>query len=258
MYWYDILYIHIHCPYICLQLLLIVILSGSVGHRGEPTNSCVWLKLCHLQCSREVSGSASVCPFSSWIPALGCLISLGLTQTCSLCSLHTLSARWFVRIHGIWAHSVCFGKWSIAASQDAKMLIGSSSRMSVCHPLLPPYAVAQMLVHMFQLVTLCVCAHCLLFMYVFLLFIEEYNTSIQEKLPLIIGSAAAGLVFLIAVVVIIIVCNRWVSLVPVLLKWIICTSWQSGLLLISCAFVQWGSMKSVCFHNHNWDTLTFV
>lgn len=39
-------------------------------------------------------------------------------------------------------------------------------------------------------------------------FIEEYNTSIQEKLPLIIGSAAAGLVFLIALVVIIIVCNR--------------------------------------------------
>uniref|UniRef100_A0AAY4ERN5 receptor protein-tyrosine kinase n=1 Tax=Denticeps clupeoides TaxID=299321 RepID=A0AAY4ERN5_9TELE len=36
----------------------------------------------------------------------------------------------------------------------------------------------------------------------------EYNTSIQEKLPLIIGSAAAGLVFLIAVVVIIIVCSR--------------------------------------------------
>uniref|UniRef100_A0A7N8X112 receptor protein-tyrosine kinase n=1 Tax=Mastacembelus armatus TaxID=205130 RepID=A0A7N8X112_9TELE len=34
---------------------------------------------------------------------------------------------------------------------------------------------------------------------------EEYNTSIQEKLPLIIGSAAAGLVFLIAVVVIVIV-----------------------------------------------------
>ncbi|KAL0978490.1 hypothetical protein UPYG_G00171140 [Umbra pygmaea] len=37
---------------------------------------------------------------------------------------------------------------------------------------------------------------------------EEYNASIQEKLPLIIGSAAACLVFLIAVVVIIIVCNR--------------------------------------------------
>ncbi|KAJ8260009.1 hypothetical protein GJAV_G00176050 [Gymnothorax javanicus] len=37
---------------------------------------------------------------------------------------------------------------------------------------------------------------------------EEYNTSVQEKLPLIIGSAAAGLVFLIAIVVIIIVCNR--------------------------------------------------
>ncbi|XP_043917703.1 ephrin type-B receptor 2 isoform X2 [Protopterus annectens] len=36
----------------------------------------------------------------------------------------------------------------------------------------------------------------------------EYQTSIQEKLPLIIGSAAAGIVFLIAVVVIIIVCNR--------------------------------------------------
>lgn len=37
----------------------------------------------------------------------------------------------------------------------------------------------------------------------------EYQTSIQEKLPLIIGSSA-GLVFLIAVVVIAIVCNRWV------------------------------------------------
>ncbi|XP_072863818.1 ephrin type-B receptor 2 isoform X5 [Chlorocebus sabaeus] len=36
----------------------------------------------------------------------------------------------------------------------------------------------------------------------------EYQTSIQEKLPLIIGSSAAGLVFLIAVVVIAIVCNR--------------------------------------------------
>lgn len=39
----------------------------------------------------------------------------------------------------------------------------------------------------------------------------EYQTSIQEKLPLIIGSSAAGLVFLIAVVVIAIVCNRWVG-----------------------------------------------
>nr|XP_023697179.1 ephrin type-B receptor 2-like isoform X2 [Paramormyrops kingsleyae] len=37
---------------------------------------------------------------------------------------------------------------------------------------------------------------------------EEYKTSLQEKLPLIVGSAAAGVVFLIAVVVIIIVCNR--------------------------------------------------
>lgn len=49
------------------------------------------------------------------------------------------------------------------------------------------------------------------YLYIFFLSTEEYNTSIQEKLPLIIGSAAAGLVFLIAVVVIIIVCNRWVS-----------------------------------------------
>ncbi|NWX72457.1 EPHB2 protein, partial [Alca torda] len=36
----------------------------------------------------------------------------------------------------------------------------------------------------------------------------EYQTSVQEKLPLIIGSSAAALVFLIAVVVIGIVCNR--------------------------------------------------
>uniref|UniRef100_A0ACB8EE31 Ephrin type-B receptor 2 n=2 Tax=Sphaerodactylus townsendi TaxID=933632 RepID=A0ACB8EE31_9SAUR len=35
----------------------------------------------------------------------------------------------------------------------------------------------------------------------------EYQTSIQEKLPLIIGSSAAGLVFLIALVVIVLVCN---------------------------------------------------
>ncbi|XP_028848329.1 ephrin type-B receptor 2 isoform X2 [Denticeps clupeoides] len=37
---------------------------------------------------------------------------------------------------------------------------------------------------------------------------EEFNSSLQEKLPLIIGSSAAGVVFLIAVVVFIIVCNR--------------------------------------------------
>ncbi|XP_041427764.1 ephrin type-B receptor 2 isoform X3 [Xenopus laevis] len=36
----------------------------------------------------------------------------------------------------------------------------------------------------------------------------EYQSSFQEKLPLIIGSSAAGLVFLIALVVIIIVCSR--------------------------------------------------
>ncbi|XP_053256567.1 ephrin type-B receptor 2 isoform X13 [Podarcis raffonei] len=35
----------------------------------------------------------------------------------------------------------------------------------------------------------------------------EYQTSIQEKLPLIIGSSAAGLVFFIALVVIVLVCN---------------------------------------------------
>ncbi len=43
---------------------------------------------------------------------------------------------------------------------------------------------------------------------------EEYSSSLQEKLPLIIGSAAAGVVFLIAVVVLIIVCNRWVCCLP--------------------------------------------
>ncbi|XP_053704171.1 ephrin type-B receptor 2-like isoform X2 [Synchiropus splendidus] len=36
---------------------------------------------------------------------------------------------------------------------------------------------------------------------------EEYNSSIQEKLPLIIGSAAAGFVFIIAITVVIIVCR---------------------------------------------------
>ncbi|XP_072887746.1 ephrin type-B receptor 2 isoform X1 [Hemitrygon akajei] len=36
----------------------------------------------------------------------------------------------------------------------------------------------------------------------------EYQSSLQEKLPLIIGSAAAGLIFIIAVLIIFIVCNR--------------------------------------------------
>lgn len=78
-----------------------------------------------------------------------------------------------------------------------------------------------MLSHMFQLMTLWDCGYvctwyvdlCVVVFFLFVCFFvvfltEEYNTSIQEKLPLIIGSAAAGLVFLIAVVVIIIVCNR--------------------------------------------------
>ncbi|XP_051805312.1 ephrin type-B receptor 2-like isoform X3 [Acanthochromis polyacanthus] len=37
---------------------------------------------------------------------------------------------------------------------------------------------------------------------------EEYNSSIQEKLPLIIGSSAAGVVLIIAITVVIIVCRR--------------------------------------------------
>lgn len=43
---------------------------------------------------------------------------------------------------------------------------------------------------------------------VFRVRVEEYNSSIHEKLPLIIGSAAAGLVFIIAVTVLVIVCRR--------------------------------------------------
>lgn len=43
---------------------------------------------------------------------------------------------------------------------------------------------------------------------VFSVILEEYNSNIQEKLPLIIGSAAAGLVFIVAIAVLIIVCRR--------------------------------------------------
>lgn len=43
--------------------------------------------------------------------------------------------------------------------------------------------------------------------------VEEYNSSIQEKLPLIIGSAATGVVFIIAITVLIIVCRRLVCYV---------------------------------------------
>lgn len=70
-----------------------------------------------------------------------------------------------------------------ATSQDAKMLIGSPSRMFVCHPLLPPYAVAQTLAHMFQLVTLrawvCVFLHdtCLsVFIYISFFFLQRNTT----------------------------------------------------------------------------------
>uniref|UniRef100_A0A3P8NMC7 receptor protein-tyrosine kinase n=1 Tax=Astatotilapia calliptera TaxID=8154 RepID=A0A3P8NMC7_ASTCA len=38
---------------------------------------------------------------------------------------------------------------------------------------------------------------------------EEYNSIIQEKLPLIIGSSAAGVVFIIAITVVIIVCRSF-------------------------------------------------
>ncbi|CAB1457881.1 unnamed protein product [Pleuronectes platessa] len=47
---------------------------------------------------------------------------------------------------------------------------------------------------------------------------DEYNSSIQEKLPLIIGSAAAGVVFIIAISVFIIVCHR---------LWVIRSLWDS-------------------------------
>lgn len=78
---------------------------------------------------RKESGAVAVCTFSSWFPIFGCLISLGLTQTCSLSSLHTLSARWFVHICGIWTHSLCFGKWCM---QPVKMPTCLSVHPAVC------------------------------------------------------------------------------------------------------------------------------
>lgn len=83
----------------------------------------------HSWYSRKESGAVAVCTFSSWFPIFGCLISLGLTQTCSLSSLHTLSARWFVHICGIWTHSLCFGKWCM---QPVKMPKCSSVHRAVC------------------------------------------------------------------------------------------------------------------------------
>lgn len=57
--------------------------------------------------------------------------ALGLTQTCSLCSLHTLSARWFVCTRRIWAQSVCFEKkkWFM---QPVKMPRCSLAQPAVC------------------------------------------------------------------------------------------------------------------------------
>ena len=37
---------------------------------------------------------------------------------------------------------------------------------------------------------------------------EEYKSSVQEKLPLIIGYASGGVVFIIAITVFIIICRR--------------------------------------------------
>lgn len=104
----------------------------TITKKQWETHTPICLEDCkvvyHSWYSRKESGAVAVCTFSSWFPIFGCLISLGLTQTCSL-SLHTLSARWFVHICGIWTHSLCFGKWCM---QPVKMPKCSSVHRAVC------------------------------------------------------------------------------------------------------------------------------
>lgn len=141
-----------------------------------------------------------------------------LTQTCSLCALHMLSAK-FVRTAAS-EHSLCAQVH--AACQGAEVLLSLRNYMPVTHcschmQFFRCQSICSSLWHLCMHRPVCVnvCAQdskigaylCVSFVCLFV-FTEEYNTSIQEKLPLIIGSAAAGMVFLIAVVVIIIVCNR--------------------------------------------------
>lgn len=172
-----------------------------------------WSRLSSVACREDWSGAVCVFSFGDWFPILGFLISLGLTQTCFLSTLCTLSARWFVHICSIWARSL----WSVERSvQPVEM----PKRLLVLPAVCP--GVTHCSLHMQRLRCRLVCARLWLCLFVRLGFpmspsAEEYNTSIQEKLPLIIGSAAAGLVFLIALVVIIIVCNRWVM--PVMQTW---------------------------------------
>lgn len=128
-------------------------------------------------------------PFRSCILALGCWFSVRLPRTCYPCSFDTFGAR-------------CFSESSECALLTAPSCLSGRP--------VPGFTVcSHTLIHMIQSVTL---SESTGFFFVltlsFFFLIEEYNTSIQEKLPLIIGSAAAGLVFLIAVVVIVIVCNR--------------------------------------------------
>lgn len=68
-----------------------------------------------------------MCPFSHKIVIPGCVTSLLFIQICSLPpSLHTVSARWFVHICSIGAHSMRFVKCCV---QPAVM-----PRCSMVHP----------------------------------------------------------------------------------------------------------------------------
>lgn len=47
---------------------------------------------------------------------------------------------------------------------------------------------------------------------------DDYKSELREQLPLIAGSAAAGVVFIVSLVAISIVCSRWVPVGSVALE----------------------------------------
>jgi len=210
----------------------------------KPFDKCHLLHWMQYLCWEDKTHPSSAVYLAEMM--LLCVICSVQKENLSLCA-HSVAGFSFLAVGSVWAsprhalfltshafcqmicpyllHLITFSavcKTVCAASQDAKDAHSFTQPYVCLSPIAPsicsgsdacPYVSAC------DSAWLCVyvCTWHYVYLYIFS-FTEEYNTSIQEKLPLIIGSAAAGLVFLIAVVVIIIVCNRWVSPVTVFRK----------------------------------------
>lgn len=184
-------------------------------------------------CAHSVGGSPLLAAWSVWVSPKHALSLHTSHSFCQMICPYQASEHFQCALeNGPWSHSRC---------QDAHWFSQPYVCLSPIAPSICSGSDANPCVSagdsVWGYIYVCVYPWLRVYIYFFLISTEEYNTSIQEKLPLIIGSAAAGLVFLIAVVVIIIVCNRWVNPAPVFIK---LARWTC--LLVVCLFcqVEWG------------------